>query len=165
VNTERSQGQVTRFRECVRALILSPQPAVFLIRMAVENGELWIAPGGGIGEGENREDALRRELREEIGLVDVAIGPHIWNRECTFPWRGQRIEQREFFYIVRTDRFVADLSGNPVAHEREAITEARWWAVHELPLDSTEFAPIRLGSLVTDLLRNGPPARPIDTGV
>jgi ADP-ribose pyrophosphatase YjhB (NUDIX family) len=156
---------VTRFRECVRALILSPDPAVLLIRMAVENGELWIAPGGGIGDGENHEDTLRRELREEIGLVDVAIGPHVWNRECTFPWRGQQIEQREYFYIVRTDRFVADLSGNPVAHEREAITEIRWWPVHELPLESKDFAPARLGSLVTDLLKNRVPPRPIDTGI
>jgi 8-oxo-dGTP pyrophosphatase MutT (NUDIX family) len=151
-------------RQCVRALIVTPDPAVLLIRMELENGDFWITPGGGIAEGESHEEALRRELHEEVGLVDARIGPHIWVREGTFLWQGRQIDEREFFYLVRADRFVADSSGNPVPHERERMTELRWWPVDQLPRHSKDFAPARLGSLVGDLLENGAPAEPIDTG-
>ena len=34
-------------------------------------------PGGGVEPGESHADALRREFREECGLVDVMVGPGV----------------------------------------------------------------------------------------
>ena len=154
----------TRFRETVRALILAPDPAVLLIHMVFPDRDIWCTPGGGVAPGESHQAALLRELHEEVGRADFDIGPHIWVREGTFNWRGESIAEREYFYLVRTDRFVADSSGNPVAHEREAMAELKWWAVSDLPKRSRLFAPMRLGMLVADLLRDGTPPRPINTG-
>lgn len=153
-------------RECVRALILTPAHRILLVHLVIpeRRKELWITPGGGIGAGESHHAALTRELYEETGRDDLTIGPHIWIREGTYLWRGQQRPEREYFYLVRAEEFVADSSGNPVPGERELMAEFRWWPASELPSESKLFAPARLGTLVVDLIRNGAPAQPIDTG-
>lgn len=154
-------------RECVRALILSPDHTILLVYLTpTGRPALWITPGGGISPGESHHAALRREMAEELGpqASGLTIGPHIWTREGTYDWSGARRAEREYFYLVRAAEFVADSSGNPVPGERELMAEFRWWPAHELPTRSELFAPMRLGSLVQDLITNGAPATPIDTG-
>ncbi|MFP5488715.1 MAG: NUDIX domain-containing protein, partial [Acidimicrobiia bacterium] len=95
-----------RFRSAVRALVLSPEHEVLLARFVFPNGvEIWALPGGGLEDGETPEDGLRRELYEELGLVDVEIGPHVWNREHIVPMRTGHDGQRDRIHLVRVDRF------------------------------------------------------------
>jgi ADP-ribose pyrophosphatase YjhB (NUDIX family) len=153
-----------RFRETVRALILAPDPALLLIHLVVPDRKLWITPGGGIIPGESHGQALRRELEEELGRADLEIGPQIWVRHGRYRWAGQWVDEREHFYIVRADRFEPDTSRNPALFEREAMAELRWWPVADLPRESRQFAPMRLGTLVVDLIERGLPSEPIETG-
>ena len=57
-------------RKSCRAIILTPQNEILLIK--IENPEGcwagWIAPGGGMENGEDEKAALTRELQEELGL-------------------------------------------------------------------------------------------------
>jgi len=57
------------FRANVGAVITRSDGAVLALRRADVVAESWQLPQGGIGRGEQAEDALRREIEEEVGLT------------------------------------------------------------------------------------------------
>lgn len=63
------------FRISIKALILNQDKEFLLIR---EDDGRWEIPGGGLEFGEKFEDALRREIKEEMGLTITKIStrPH-----------------------------------------------------------------------------------------
>jgi nucleoside triphosphatase len=48
----------------------------------------WTLPGGGIEEGERMEDALRREIREEVGIEVTNVQP-LFFKDGEHPKRSQ----------------------------------------------------------------------------
>ena len=141
-------------RSAVRAIVLDPDGSILLVRFDFSGRIVWACPGGGIEPGESDEDALRRELAEEAGLVDIEIGPCVWTREHVIPLFGGRWDgQRERFHLVITDtarptprpQFGVEELAN------EGVTEIRWWTPEELAASSETFAPRRLPELVRDL--------------
>lgn len=62
-------------REAARAVLFSPSGEVYL--MNVTKSGYHKLPGGGIDEGENKQEALARELLEEVGciaMVEAEVG-------------------------------------------------------------------------------------------
>jgi 8-oxo-dGTP diphosphatase len=50
--------------------LLRWQGRILLIRHEKPGKEYWLLPGGGVNSGESLVDAIRRELREELGIDD-----------------------------------------------------------------------------------------------
>jgi len=109
--------------------------------------------------------ALRRELREEVGLVDSAIGPHIWTREhhVTFInglWDGQR----EHIHVVAVDEEFEPAPALPWSTlNEEYMFELRWWSIDEMRTrDDIWWVPRALPDLVDEIVRVGLPSSPVD---
>jgi 8-oxo-dGTP pyrophosphatase MutT (NUDIX family) len=155
-----------RIRQAVRALLIDPADRVLLVRFEFPTATRWALPGGGLEDGENHVEALRRELAEEVGLTDADIGPHIWDRLHIVPFlNGSFDGQRERVHLVRCPSFVARPQLSWERMNAEFVYELRWWTVDEIGGSEMHFVPQELHTLVTALLIDGPPLEPIDVSV
>jgi ADP-ribose pyrophosphatase YjhB (NUDIX family) len=155
-----------RIRPAARAVVLDPDDRILLVRFEFPDTSFWATPGGGIEPGETPELAIRRELAEEAGLAFVDIGPVIWTRLHIVPFIGGQWDgQHELYHLARTPAFTPAPALSWEQLNAEYVFELRWWTLTELEAAEETFAPRRLPELVRSLLRDGPPAGPIDVGV
>ena len=154
-------------RRAVRGLVLDQEDRVLLVRFVhpKTGEEFWTTPGGGLDPGESVETGLRRELREETGLLDFEPGPVVWTRREEFEWADQILNQSERIVLVRVPSFEPrpELSAEELA--AEGVYEVRWWTVDEIEGSDAVFYPTRLAKLLRQLLEAGPPPAPVDVGV
>lgn len=151
-------------RAAARVLLLDEADRVLLFRGCDPDRperSFWLAPGGGLDEGETAEAAAMRELREETGLRDVTLGPPVWRRRALFTVLGTTYDQQEIFFLARCSSFAVDTAGfTPL--ERRAVLDHRWWTLEELEVTTDHLAPADLPQRLAELLRSGPPAEPVD---
>lgn len=154
-------------RPAARLIVVRPDCRVLLMLWGhapgVPGGRVWFTPGGGLDSGETHEEAAARELREETGFV-ARIGPCVWERRHVFSYRGQLIDQRERFFVVRVPDGAPDFGGW-TADEREDIGDVRWWSAEEIAGSAETFAPRRLAELLPPILREDYSPRPISIGI
>ncbi|MFF0219911.1 NUDIX hydrolase [Streptomyces vinaceus] len=161
-------------RYSVRAIVLDEEDRVLLCRFVLREAAgpprvLWAAPGGGVDPGEGPLDALRRELREEVGLVlDGGDPPHVWHQEVLDPGiRPGYAGLVNDYYLVRTASFAprGELTDGDLAAEN--ITGTRWWRAAEVAgyRGTDLFSPRDLGTPLTALLTGAPPGRPVRLGL
>ena len=111
-------------RQAVRAIVVDPDDRILLLHYANEFDSWWIPPGGGIDRGETDEQALRRELREELGLEEFQLGPLLWESARYFTLDAAFCGQNNRNYLVRVP-----------AMEARVISEAndaRWFTLEEV---------------------------------
>ena len=155
-----------RLRRAARAVVLDPENRILLTRFDFRTHAVWATIGGGIDEGETDEEALRRELDEEAGLVDFELGPLLWRRTHEVPLEGGRWDgQAERVYLVRTPAFEPAPRLSWEQLRAEGMTAMRWWTLDELEAADELFAPRRLPALVRSLIEDGPPDRPVEVGL
>jgi len=118
-------------RVIVVALAVDSQGQVLLCRMAQNRGVFpgqWALPGGGVEQGERIEDALRREVREELGVDLASFRPAIFKDavlEKTYA-DGARRPLHMIFLVYQCTLASSSLSLN------DEFSEAAWFGAAEL---------------------------------
>jgi ADP-ribose pyrophosphatase YjhB (NUDIX family) len=116
----------------VRAIVLNDGGEILLVRHTYQPG--WYTPGGGLRAGETPEGALRRELREEVGLE--LTGPPALFGIYLHEWRG--LADYPILFVVR--RF----AGEARAADAAEIAEVGWFPLEALPRETTPRTLIRI---------------------
>ena len=108
----------TRFTVTAGAVIFNDKREVLLLKHRFRAGSGWGLPGGFMEQGEQPIDALRRELREEIGLEldDVEV---LAARSFKKP------KQVEVLFRARANAYVKSLTME--------VERAEWFALDSLP--------------------------------
>lgn len=154
-------------RRSVRALIVDDSDRLLLGRHTLVDppgsSAVWAAPGGGVEGEESDLEALRRELREEVGLVVENNPPLVWRHVMRSPdlSTGYDGVANEYF-LVRTSAFNprGGLSDAELANEN--LEEMRWWSIADLAnyRGSDLFSPRDLKQRFSTLLDDGVPDEP-----
>lgn len=156
-----------RLRPAVRGLVVDEADRLLLVRLVFGPRAWWVLPGGGIDAGEDEIAALRRELREEIGLEPAEIGALVWRREHVFDmvdaggtvWDGQR----ESVFLVRCTAFDPVPAMTAEQLRAENLHDHRWWTLPEIEswTGSDFFAPRDLAAHARRVLDGGPTGEPV----
>jgi 8-oxo-dGTP diphosphatase len=160
-----------RIRQAARAIVLAPDPAVLLVRFHFpspgDGVTVWALPGGGIEADETAQQALRRELGEELGLGDPQIGPEVWHRTHLVAFiDGSHDGQHDRCFVVPVaERFTPEPGIGWDRLHAEYVQDIAWWTPAEIAAATGErFAPRALGIHLAALATDGPPPTPLDVG-
>ncbi len=120
----------------VGAVLLAPDDMVLLIRRAKDphKGKLSV-PGGFVDAGEVVEDALRREIHEEVGLTVERLD-YFCSLPNVYHYRGVTYQVLDFFFIGR-------VGGKSVQADPGEITEVCWLPQKQIELGQIAFDSVR----------------------
>ena len=118
---EKRPGQIYIDRPSTYAIIADEHGRLAVV--GTERGRCFL-PGGGIDPGESDEQALRRELREELGVEHYELGPLLWEDARWFALDPDFCGQNNRHYLVR-------VPDDEVRHISEA-RDSRWFTAEEI---------------------------------
>ena len=130
----------TKFTVTAAGIIRNDEGKVLLIKHRFRPGSGWGIPGGFLEAGEQADAALRRELREEIGL----------ELEQVRIYASRTFRQQNQIEVV----FLANASGQPQPKSIE-VELVDWFSIDSLP----DELPVEQQKLIESVLHVGAEGR------
>jgi mutator protein MutT len=110
------------FIRIIVGAIIRKGKKVLLTKEILENGsECWIFPGGEVRFGESLEEAIKREIKEELGM-EIKVEKLMDFKEAIFPERNSHVII--FFFLAKP-------CGNFSVNKKE-ILDARYFNFEEI---------------------------------
>ncbi len=128
----------------VGAIVLNKENQVFVGKRKDNPIDKWQMPQGGVNEGENLVDAMKRELKEETGIQNIKILNEIdgWF-EYELPnyllgkiWKGKYRGQKQKWFIVK---FLGNDTEINLEIDKPEFIEWRWLDIENLPKVIVDF--------------------------
>lgn len=117
-----------KLRQKVRAIILNDKGEFLLVRPHGYHEDEWTLAGGGVEQGETAQQAMRREIAEELGIVleedleQLPVGNRfIYSAEHKAKRALDHDGQEAAMFVVRLPCKI------PLSLQAEEIAEARWF--------------------------------------
>ena len=155
-----------KIRKSSRAILLNSENKIFLFKfefaMLSEHKTLWVTPGGGVESGESFEQALNRELYEELGLEIDGSYQCIYIRNKPFTTKsGEEFISEERYFLVKIDN--PNLSFNNMTQTEKRLTkDYKWWSVDEINSSSEVFFMDKLGAKIVKIIDGDIPEEPVE---
>lgn len=151
-------------RKSSRAIVLNKQNQIFLFRYTfdffAEGESIWITPGGALDEGESFEEALKRELFEEMGIELTEQASFVLYRTPLYELKnGEKVRSEERFYLVHLDETEFSYV-NWTESENKRMTAGKWWSVEEIKQSEEKFFSDDIVRILERFFRGDIPKEP-----
>jgi len=132
------------YRPCVGIMLFNKQGNIF-IGKRFDSDSYWHMPQGGVDEGEELEQAARRELLEEVGTDEAEVVAQ--NKEWIYYnlpeevipicWNGRYSGQKQRWFLMKFCGKDKDININYTDHPE--FKEWRWQNVDDLVASAIPF--------------------------
>lgn len=102
---------------------------------------LWVTPGGGVKDNESFEQALERELFEELGISIEVKTDSVLTLDIPFNGRNGEFISHEVYYLIYLPDDIPLSFDNMENNEKNTFHGLKWWSLEELKMTTEEFEP------------------------
>ena len=137
-----------RLRRAARLIVLDPETRALMFRYdGPGRPPFWVTAGGECEPDESFEDAARRELFEETGII-ADPGDQIARMTPEFVTvEGEPVQADERFFLIRVTEARIDTSRH-TALEQQLMTQHRWFTLEELEGWPEAVFPVNLAAMI-----------------
>jgi len=127
MNVEKNINELYGGRLRVRVCgLLVRDDRLLLIRHKSKNGTQWLPPGGGLEYGETIEEALRREIKEEVNMNIFSSSFFTMTEFLDLP-----LHAIEIFYRIHSSTKTPILGYDPESKPDEQLIQEVSWLSHQ----------------------------------